>query len=99
MGRGSCRRAAGDVGNTLARVLELPRGRNFSARTSRIGRGSARDPAAHERFEVGEQLICVMRVRPEGKGGHMPGDNRDVLEVLKSELYFLEHGWYKSSPR
>ena len=29
----------------------------------------------------------------------MPGDNRDVLEVLKSELYFLEHGWYKASPR
>jgi hypothetical protein len=29
----------------------------------------------------------------------MPEDNRDVLEVLKSELSFLENGWYKSSPR
>jgi hypothetical protein len=29
----------------------------------------------------------------------MPGDNREILEVLKSELYSLEHGWYKASPR
>jgi len=29
----------------------------------------------------------------------MPQDNRDVLEVLKSELNFMENGWYKSSPR
>jgi hypothetical protein len=29
----------------------------------------------------------------------MPEDNRDVLEVLKSELCFLELGWYKPSSR
>jgi hypothetical protein len=40
-----------------------------------------------------------MKVGPQRKGEHMPEDNRDVLEVLKSELRFLEHGWYKPSPR
>jgi hypothetical protein len=29
----------------------------------------------------------------------MPGDNRDVLEILRSELRFLENGGYKASPR
>jgi len=46
-----------------------------------------------------KQLRRVMRVRPQGKGEHMPGDNCDVLEVLKSELHFLENGGYKPSPR
>ncbi len=29
----------------------------------------------------------------------MPGDNRNVLEILKSELRFLENGGYRVSPR
>src|SRR5881398_1094343 len=29
----------------------------------------------------------------------MPEDNRDVLEVLKSELRFVENGGYGASPR
>jgi hypothetical protein len=40
------------LGDTLARLLELPRGPDLSARTSRIGGGSARDPAAYEHLEV-----------------------------------------------
>jgi len=40
-----------------------------------------------------------MKFRPQGKGEDMPEDNRDVLEVLKSELHFLENGGYKPSPR
>ena len=29
----------------------------------------------------------------------MQGDNRDALEILKSELRFLENGGYRESPR
>ena len=40
-----------------------------------------------------------MKVSPEEKGEHMQGDNRDALEILKSELRFLENGGYRESPR
>ena len=40
-----------------------------------------------------------MKVSPEGKGEHMQGDNRDALEILKSELRFQENGGYRESPR
>jgi hypothetical protein len=44
-----------------------------------------------------KQVRWAMKVRSQGKGEHMPGDNRDVLEVLKSELRFLENGGYGAS--
>ena len=40
-----------------------------------------------------------MDAAAQGKGKDMPEDNLDVLEALKSELNFLEHGGYKPSPR
>ena len=46
-----------------------------------------------------KQVLWVMKVGSQGKGEHMPRDNRDVLEVLKSELRFLENGGYGASPR
>jgi hypothetical protein len=40
-----------------------------------------------------------MKVSLEGKGEHMQKDNRDALEILKSELCFLENGGYRESPK
>jgi hypothetical protein len=61
--------AAGSFGNTLARLLELPCGRNLSARTSPIGGGSARDPAAHEHPEVGETVSPGDESQSRREGG------------------------------
>src|SRR6266480_6480442 len=69
MEQGSCRKAAGSVGDTLARLLELPYGRNLSAGTSRIGRGSTRDPAAHEHLEVDETSSLGDESRIAREGG------------------------------
>src|SRR5207237_4269003 len=41
---------------------------NLSARTSRIGGGSVREPTAHEHLKV-DETAWVMKVTSQGKGG------------------------------